>query len=247
MVPNPRQPTQRSGHPSGAQVREHRGGDPATDEWWPPEEGPAAQGSGAAPRSATAVPPAVAALARSTAGHDDPAGVRRSDHLPERRRPARLPVTIPKPPAPRPNRIVPIAVAGVVVVVLGTAAVIAGVARVDDPEAPPPGPVSPPPATAPAATGTPAPANAPPTGVKLRDNRDSVVLTWTYPAGAEGPVVISAARTGQDPRAFQELAAGTGSYVVYGLNRSLDYCFTVAVVHSVETVARAKPVCTDRQ
>ncbi|MFE0590304.1 fibronectin type III domain-containing protein [Micromonospora echinospora] len=133
---------------------------------------------------------------------------------------------------------------------LGTGAVIAGVARVDEPGGqPPPVPGDP---TSPGATpdGTAKPASAapgaPPSGVTLRDNRDSVTLTWTYPAGAEGPVLVSGGRVGTDPRAFQELPAGATNYIVYGLDRGTDYCFTVAVVHSADTVGRAKPVCTKR-
>ena len=38
----------------------------------------------------------------------------------------------------------------------------------------------------------------------LRDNRDSVTLTWTYPKCSEGPVLLSGGRLGQDRRAFQQ-------------------------------------------
>lgn len=71
-------------------------------------------------------------------------------------------------------------------------------------------------------------------------------LSWVYPPGAEGPIVVSAGRTGQDPRAIYELAPGTTSFIVYSLNRNTDYCFTVAVVYSVDLVGRTKPVCTNR-
>jgi hypothetical protein len=86
-----------------------------------------------------------------------------------------------------------------------------------------------------------------PINVKLRDNRDSVSLTWGYPKGSEGPVLISGGRSGQEQRAFQQLPAGTTDYVVYGLNASTDYCFTVAVVYTVDRVAASKPVCTKRK
>jgi hypothetical protein len=82
--------------------------------------------------------------------------------------------------------------------------------------------------------------------VTLRDARDSVTLQWTYPAGAEGPVLISGGRTGQEQRAFQQLPSGSADYVVYGLNERADYCFTVALVWSTEEVAAAAPVCTSR-
>jgi hypothetical protein len=105
-------------------------------------------------------------------------------------------------------------------------------------------------APAPASAAAPSPA-APavpgaPTGVRLRDNRDSVSLTWNYPKGAEGPVLISGGRTGQDRQAFQQLPAGAGDYVVYGLNEQSDYCFTVAVVYSTDRIAGSAPVCTRR-
>ena len=90
------------------------------------------------------------------------------------------------------------------------------------------------------------PAPAAPSAVSLRDNRQSITLTWKYPPGAEGPVVVSGGRSGQDQRAFQTLPAGTTTYTLYGLAERTDYCFTVAVIYSTDTVARAQPVCTSR-
>jgi hypothetical protein len=90
-------------------------------------------------------------------------------------------------------------------------------------------------------------AGLPPGDVRLRDNRDSVSLDWKYPKGAEGPVLISGGRQGQEQRAFQQLPAGTTNYVVYGLNEGLDYCFRVAVVYTVDHVAASKPLCTHRR
>jgi hypothetical protein len=85
-----------------------------------------------------------------------------------------------------------------------------------------------------------------PTQVRLRDNRDSVALTWKYPKGAEGPLLISGGRSGQQLRVFQQLAAGTGDYVVYGLNSQQNYCFTVAVAYSTDRIATSAAVCTTR-
>ncbi len=96
------------------------------------------------------------------------------------------------------------------------------------------------------ATATETGAAAAPSAVVLRDGRDSVTLEWSYPAGAEGPVLISGGRTGQERRAFQQVPAGSTNYVVYGLNERADYCFTVAVVYSADVVAAAPPVCTAR-
>ncbi|MBO4205756.1 tetratricopeptide repeat protein [Micromonospora echinofusca] len=233
--------------------------------WWPPEEpGPAYRSDPTAPGYPTdgpdpayqpPLPPAVPELTRGGSAHNAPgsdlAGIPRNRHLPARRG-NRLPVRVAPPAGSR--RRVPLVVGGVVVVLLGTAAVVAGVASVDDPVPPagPSGTPGPPTATrAATANAAPGPAPAspgtPPTSVRLRDNRDSITLTWTYPRGAEGPVVISGGRSGQQPRAFEELPAGSGRYVVHGLDRTTDYCFTVAVVYSVDTVGRARAVCTTRR
>ncbi|MET8527908.1 tetratricopeptide repeat protein [Micromonospora sp. NPDC005172] len=172
-----------------------------------------------------------------------------------------LPVPVHRAPTPARNRLVPVLVAGVVVVLLGTAAVIAGVARVGDGDDPKSGPVNGSPSTGPSGTGAPpttgppaagsaGPAAAPgtpPGTVSLRDNRDNIALRWTYPAGGEGPVVVSAGRAGQEKTAIATLPAGTDSYIVYALNRANDYCFTVAVVWSTDTVASANQVCTRRR
>ncbi|WP_428961239.1 tetratricopeptide repeat protein [Micromonospora fluostatini] len=209
---------------------------------WPPEE---------ADRTATgAVPPAV--VPRAGTSLTAP-GVHRVRRDTEPDAPSRLlPVPVHRPPPPpRPNRLVPVIAAGVVVALLGAAAVIAGVARVggsrDD--APPVGGPSP------GASGeaTPRPSEpvatpgTPPGSVRLDDNRDAIVLRWTYPNGAEGPVVVSGGRSGQDPRAFTELPAGTTTYTVHNLDRGTDFCFTVAVVWSTDSVGRSRPICTNRR
>jgi hypothetical protein len=85
-----------------------------------------------------------------------------------------------------------------------------------------------------------------PRNVRLTDRRDSVSLQWSYPADAEGPVLVSGGRTGQPARAFQQLPAGTSDYVVYGLNEQQNYCFTVAVAYSTDRIASSVPVCTQR-
>jgi hypothetical protein len=175
---------------------------------------------------------------------------------------------LPAPYLPQaPRRLLPVVLAGVLIVLLGSAAVIAGFALVDEQRQPtstgsrPPAtggpPTSAPRTTPPAAASrgptapaptAPAPAapGTPPGKVTLADAGDSVTLRWTYPAGAEGPVVVSAGRADQPARAIQELPAGTASYVVYGLPPGTDYCFVVSVVYSTQTIGRAAPVCTKR-
>ncbi|WP_406067626.1 tetratricopeptide repeat protein [Micromonospora sp. NBC_01638] len=171
-----------------------------------------------------------------------------------------LPVPVHRAPPTQRNRLVPVLVAGVVVVLLGAAAVIAGVARVgnDDEPTPPPASGSPAagaPATtaptsggaAPPSAGAAAPPGSPPSAVTLRDTRDSIALHWTYPAGSEGPVIIAGGRTGQNHNIFATLPAGSTSFVIYALNRTNDFCFTVAVAWSTDTVARSPQVCTRRR
>jgi tetratricopeptide (TPR) repeat protein len=207
---------------------------PWQDRRWPttdagtdgPEAGPGLPV--VAPRPGTALEPAP--------------GVRRVGRSAEPRHRARLPVTIQRPPQSRDRRMLPLVIGGVVVVVLGTVAVVAGFAMDGAP---------PPPDTArrplPTSSVPPATPGTAPTGLTLTDNRDSIVLLWDYPAGADAPVVISGGRPNQEQRPFQELPAGSTSYVVHALNEKTDYCFTVAVVYSADLVGRSEQVCTQRR
>ncbi|HEX9999309.1 MAG TPA: fibronectin type III domain-containing protein [Actinoplanes sp.] len=95
-------------------------------------------------------------------------------------------------------------------------------------------------------TSVPAAAPGAPQRVRLQDNRDSVALRWIYPKAAEGPVLVSGGRAGQQPRVFQQLSAGSAEYIVYGLNETQNYCFTVAVAYSADRIAGSAPVCTTR-
>lgn len=160
----------------------------------------------------------------------------------------RLPVPVERAPSRQPFILAAVLVAGVA----AAAAIVAVTLPRGDRAgtAPPPAPV-----TSTARDGATSAAPSPsvstdpraPIDVKLRDNRDSVSLSWRYPKGSEGPVLISGGRGGQEQRAFQQLAAGTTDYVVYGLNEQNDYCFTVAVVYTVDEVAASQPVCTTRK
>jgi hypothetical protein len=164
-----------------------------------------------------------------------------------------LPVRPEKPDQPRSRQ--PFILAAVLV---GGVAAAAAVVLLTLPDADgavgPSAPVTTPPASAPAShapaasattSAPPADPGAPST-VKLRDNRDSVSLTWHYPKGAEGPVLISGGRAGQPQRAFQQLPAGTDNYVVYGLNDAQNYCFTISVAYATDHIANSSPVCTKR-
>jgi hypothetical protein len=142
----------------------------------------------------------------------------------------------------------PLVLAAVLVAgIAAAAAIVIATWPREDPQ-PAAGPTASVSAAPPAASASARPSNAAvaPTRVTLQDNRDSVALTWRYPKGSEGPVLISGGRTGQEQRAFQQLPAGTTDYVVYGLNRQNNYCFSVAVVYTVDQVAASEAVCTKR-
>ncbi|BBH63856.1 hypothetical protein ACTI_05410 [Actinoplanes sp. OR16] len=85
-----------------------------------------------------------------------------------------------------------------------------------------------------------------PQDVRLKDDGDSVTLTWAYPEGADAPVHLLGGRDGAEPTKFQELAAGASDYMVYSLSESSNYCFRVAVAYSADRVADSAPVCTRR-
>jgi hypothetical protein len=162
-----------------------------------------------------------------------------------------LPVRVPREPRrQQPFLLMAVLVAGIAVAAVVVALTLpdangaAGPASTAIPAPPATTVVPSTPAGSVAASGTPAPGA--PTSVQLRDNRDSVALSWKYPAGAEGPVLISGGRQGQDVRVFQQLPAGSADYVVYGLNESQNYCFTVAVAYSADRIAASAPICTRR-
>lgn len=174
----------------------------------------------------------------------------RMSALPVPRQPARLPVHVPRTPH-APRRLTPAVFIGLLAALLGAIIVVAGVTLVADPVGGPPERNAPSPAGptgSPAATSSPPAAapGTPPTEVRLRDGRDQVTLTWTYPPGAAGPLVVSAGRSRKDLRAVEELPAGTTRYVVSNLDPRTNFCFSVAVVYSVDTIGRSDPVCTRR-
>ncbi|WFE39215.1 tetratricopeptide repeat protein [Micromonospora sp. WMMD998] len=244
----PDEPAEQPWRPDEPADQPWRSGEPADQPWRPSEPAERSWRPGE-----DALPPTVAGLA-----DDAPPGVRRVPPPPES--PSRyLPVHVPRPPVPprRERPWLPLAVLGVVVaLLLGTIAVIAGVSKVGSRDAPvtsPTGPSAgpssrPPASTRPTASAPPAARpGTPPGRFTLTDRRDSIVLSWTYPRGAEGPVVVAGGRAGQPQGTFATLPAGSGDYIAYGLDRTTDYCFTVALVWSTDTVARTGPVCTKRR
>ncbi len=244
-VPTPRQPVDGAAVEESTESPEQGSGGAEHDPW---RREPSAEEWG------TAVPPSVLPLAHGDG--DGLAGWRDLEEADGVRRVA--PRETPDEPADLPSRLLPVPVprasppsrkrllllvAGGVVVLLGTLAVIAGVSRFAGAASvatSPPAQVTATPAASAAAAGTP------PGELTLSDNQDSVTLRWTYPAGGEGPVVVSGGQPGQPQTVFANLPAGTTDFVVYGLNGGVDYCFAVAVVWSTETIARSGEVCTNR-
>ncbi len=89
--------------------------------------------------------------------------------------------------------------------------------------------------------------SGPVTDISLADNGDNVVVTWAYPSGANGPIVVSAAEAGQPMRAMQSLPAGTETYTLVSLNPQRDYCVTVSIAYSADNLVMAPPTCTRRK
>jgi hypothetical protein len=156
---------------------------------------------------------------------------------------------------PRVNQgLLPVVIAALVVLVLAAIAVAAagalvGDGRADQVAGPTVGPVVTvtPTTVSPGPTAVaPQPGNPPPSDFAVNDTRDVVTLNWTYPAGATGPVVISAGPRGREPRVIGERPAGTTSYVVHGLPRDADFCFSVGVRYAANTLSRGPTVCTAR-
>jgi len=99
-----------------------------------------------------------------------------------------------------------------------------------------------------AAGGLPSgsPGAAAPTNLKLRDDGDPVVLTWTDPSGGTVPFFVEVGQAGAQLKLYARLSPGETSYPVVGLNPRLDYCFSVIAVYSANLVAPSNLVCTQR-
>jgi hypothetical protein len=90
------------------------------------------------------------------------------------------------------------------------------------------------------------PAGAAPTDVKIRDNGDSVTLTWTDPSGGTVPFLVEAGKAGTQLSRYAALPPGQPTYTVIGLHPKLDYCFTIVAVYGTDLVAPSNLVCTQR-
>jgi hypothetical protein len=104
-------------------------------------------------------------------------------------------------------------------------------------------PRRPAPTTAPPPTPTP---DRAPLDVRLRDDRTSILVSWTEPAAGPAPVVIAIARDQQPATIVTTLAPGTREYTLDKLDPAANYCVILAAVYPGETSSAATSVCTTR-
>jgi Fibronectin type III domain len=104
-----------------------------------------------------------------------------------------------------------------------------------------------PPGPTPTTGAKPKVTGPPPGDLKLRDDTNTITVTWTDPTNGGVPFVVAGGQAGQKLGVMKSLDAGTTSYTVTGLSAKLDYCFTVLAVYSTDTYATSGQVCTDRK
>lgn len=95
-------------------------------------------------------------------------------------------------------------------------------------------------------TPVPTPTAPPPTGVALKDEGGAVTLTWNDPSNGRVPFIISVGREGQALLAASDVPAGRTTGTIYGLNDTVNYCFTVSAVWAADKVAPSIRACTFR-
>ena len=158
---------------------------------------------------------------------------------------ATAPVTAPPyitPVEDRHRTRLPLTVLGVVAVAaLVAAAVVTGITLLRP---------APEPAPAPSAQAqhspTPAVSASAPGGLQLRDDGDTVTLTWTDPSHGTVPFFVEVGQAGTQLKLYGRLSPGETTYPVVGLNPKLDYCFSVVAVYSSTLLAPSTLTCTRR-
>ncbi|GAB3146758.1 hypothetical protein GCM10027290_29010 [Micromonospora sonneratiae] len=104
----------------------------------------------------------------------------------------------------------------------------------------------------PAATPTPPPPAATvvtlaaPQDVRLDDERIAVTLTWRDPSGGQAAFYVVGGPAGREPDNLANAPRGATSVRVNGLNPTVEYCFIVVAVLSVDEVAHSGEICTRR-
>jgi hypothetical protein len=152
------------------------------------------------------------------------------------------PYPVPEPPDERHRTRLPLLVLAVVAVAALVAVAVIAVITF----------LRPAPAPAPQAQESPTPSVIPsqaasaPSGLRLRDDGDTVTVTWTDPSGGTVPFFVEVGQAGAQLRLYGRLSPGETTYPVVGLNPKLDYCFSVVAVYSTTLLAPSSLVCTRR-
>jgi hypothetical protein len=89
-------------------------------------------------------------------------------------------------------------------------------------------------------------ADTAPTGVTLVDEKVTVQLSWQDPTKGVASFAIVGAATGQSMSTMATAPQGGVSVRVNGLNTTVDYCFVVVAMTSVEQTGQSTEVCTHR-
>jgi hypothetical protein len=87
-----------------------------------------------------------------------------------------------------------------------------------------------------------------PRALAIQDFGASVKLTWDNGRSASVSKLILGYRAAPEAKnsPFGVAEPGQTSFLVNGLSKNVDYCFTVTAVYANNDVARSAPVCTKR-
>ena len=85
-----------------------------------------------------------------------------------------------------------------------------------------------------------------PTGVTLVDEKVTVRLSWHDPTDGVASFAIVGTATGQSMSTMATAPQGSVSVRVNGLNITVDYCFVVVAMISVDQTGQSTEVCTHR-
>lgn len=88
--------------------------------------------------------------------------------------------------------------------------------------------------------------DATPKDVVLTDERVAVTLTWRDPTAGQAAFFVVGTPAGGAPSTVASASRGASSVRVNGLNPTVDYCFVLVAALTVDRVASASPVCTQR-
>ena len=95
-------------------------------------------------------------------------------------------------------------------------------------------------------TVRPSTAPSAPSDLRLRDDGNTITLTWTDPSGGTVPFFVEVGPPDGKLRIYGRLNPGETTYPVVGLNPKADYCFSVVAVYSTTVLATSNLACTQR-